>query len=405
MLQCFLTGHNGLLSLRQPHRDSCSLHPPSSYEWSTTDLDNICVEELAGDLGLHNRRLPSMPQAWHRRKPICPSLVQYQQRQQYQISTKDGVVALRKPPLELRPRSRAHKRIETTTADQRTASYSKSRNSILVLPPELRLLIYRYLLVSNDDYNHYLICPSTDGLHIVTRNGYSTHNVHPEILATCRLINREGTPMLYEENVYHRDFYWPHKSHLSNERCPWPILGSYRLNSQKIHFISRIHLCRQYHQWLLGGELKVLRDFPSLKELQIAIDLNDHANGLDLKVVWQGAMKSASQKKPKLKRVKCRIQLAYDHDYRAWCGRCANTSLDFSVHRVKKKQFEEWMENEKLFPDARLAWSFKTHTSEYGGPCCSVEFVVDDKHNVDGKAEIPCRILGDYGNHFSIEAF
>jgi hypothetical protein len=251
--------------------------------------------------------------------------------------------------------------------------------------------------------NEGILYPIHDGLRIVARACYSTYTLYPEILATCRLINREAAPVLYGENLFSREFNWPQKFHAPDQQCPWPIAGMYRLQPQNIQFISRIQISRQYDRWLLGdGELKIFQDFPSLAELQVHIDLNDSSKGVDLNVVWQSTMKAASRKQLKLKHVECLIRLAYDHDYYAWCGSGTRRSLDFRLHTFKKTQFEQLMAHEKLFVGRQFSWSFETLTSRYAGPSCSVTFAIDDGNRTDRHVGIRCHTFGDDGAHSSM---
>ena len=64
---------------------------------------------------------------------------------------------------------------------------SKSEASFMTLPPEVRVKIYRSLLRFDS-----WIC---------MRRG-QVDNLHPAILATCRLIHNEAIVVLYEENLF-----------------------------------------------------------------------------------------------------------------------------------------------------------------------------------------------------------
>lgn len=75
----------------------------------------------------------------------------------------------------------------------------RNTKSLLDLPPEVRLSIYRLLLCSHSPIT-YGIC--LDCQSIVARKNWKPHNLYPAILETCILINREGTPLLYGENTF-----------------------------------------------------------------------------------------------------------------------------------------------------------------------------------------------------------
>ncbi|MCJ1263362.1 hypothetical protein MMC22_003232 [Lobaria immixta] len=93
-----------------------------------------------------------------------------------------------------------------------------SKPSLLDLPPEIRLMIYRHLLVRSDALPQYW--------------WYWPHEPPPDgnILKTCRLIYKEASHVLYTENAF-RDFFW----------CSYPGgggLGSPRIREilQNLHF-------------------------------------------------------------------------------------------------------------------------------------------------------------------------
>jgi hypothetical protein len=89
--------------------------------------------------------------------------------------------------------------------------------SFLSLPPELRVWIYKLLLVDNDrtliiePYKHRPESPAHSGapdltLRLKIFSLWKPRNVHPEILSTSRLINREASHYLYGHNIIRLKF-------------------------------------------------------------------------------------------------------------------------------------------------------------------------------------------------------
>ncbi|KAK7428367.1 hypothetical protein QQZ08_005124 [Neonectria magnoliae] len=409
MFQCSLVDINGVLGLGRSCRETRDLCPLDNHPWIASELDNISVEELIDSTATKRRSGLSHPSV----VPETPQRIRgvlSTPTRQYHFSKQDGVIVLRRPIHRHHP-SLGHEGGEASaSATKCTNGSSQSQVSILTLPPELRLRIYHYLLVSGRDYDCPIICPNTDHFRIVAgANKSGSRVLYAEILITCRLINREGTPVLYGENMFSQEFYWPRRWHVSkNRKLQWPLSDSSPLRAARgLQYISRVCISQQHHQWLRNGELKVLRDFPSLTELHININMCDKTANLDPEVLWKDAMRSAGKKQPRLKSVKCRLGLAYDDDYRSWLERCRGRRLDFSLHHAIKKQFARWMAEESLFSHRSIAWCFVTHVSEYAGPSCSIEFLIDDV-SVAGddaarKAAPVCRLIGDYVLNYDVE--
>ncbi|KAH7137488.1 hypothetical protein B0J13DRAFT_559711 [Dactylonectria estremocensis] len=381
MSQCILTSRNGLIGLANPKLKPkpSPVFLPAEHEWAKSDLDDICLDLF---------------ETTSRERPFRLN-ANWSSTAQGRLIEQDGVLRLKQPRGRYYPR-------DGPCSDLQTTGLSNSGPSFMALPVETRLQIYRYLLYLENTPD---VCPHSDGLRIIVRpRDQISSGASPQILATCRQMNREGTPILYTDNVFRREFLWPLKWG-KNRQFLLPLSQSRQLKSENLLRISRVQIFRYYDQWLLDtGDLKVLRDFPSLNELYVHIDLNDTTKHVNLNLLWQDAMKSIDRKRPRLNYVKSHLRLRFDSEYWAWIERCRGGSLDFSIHRRKKQALEEWMWAEKLFPDQHLAWSFTTGVSEYCGPDCVVEFVIDGKGKAMKKAGIPCRIVGDYDIQSSVEA-
>ncbi|KAH6971631.1 hypothetical protein BKA56DRAFT_621350 [Ilyonectria sp. MPI-CAGE-AT-0026] len=392
MSQYILASCNGLLCLEKPKPNANRIFLQAEHEWTKSDLDEIC-QDLFKAVSLESPSQDVLKRQESRGTSKQPT-------KQRRLVNRDGIITIWSPPTKypLREGSCA-----LATCSLESTMNLSSQAHILALPVELRLRIYRHLLIL-EDFRLPTFYPSIGSLRTLARTQqHKSLGISAQVLATCRQINREGTPMLCGENLFRREFYWPRKWYKKRQYF-WPVSDSCRLKTENLHSVSRISIFRQYEQWLLdNGDLKVFRDFPALRELHMGINFADLAKGVDLQVLWQDVLKSVSRKQPKLDRLKCCAPLAFDRDYRNWCQRCWSRPLDFSLHQIKRRQFEEWIRAENLFPDQQLTWSFTTSTSQYAGPSCSVELVIDTKRNTK-QTRIPCRIAGDGDEQFSLEA-
>lgn len=115
--------------------------------------------------------------------------------------------------------------VDKATSRNQAVAKVISKPNLLDLPPEIRLMIYRHLLVRSDALPQFW--------------WYRPHDPRPagNILKTCRLIYKEASHVLYTENTFH-DCFW----------CPYPDdrpLGSPRIREilQNLHF--KLQLLRQ----------------------------------------------------------------------------------------------------------------------------------------------------------------
>lgn len=399
MSQYYLIAQNGLLTLHKPERAPLILYSPEDHKWTYTDIDEIEVEELLEELAsLRLQNFATIRHVPQNRKwaPPPPPLIQYK------LENENGILILRK-------RKYMHQHIPSRRDDNESSFHGElitksfnSKGSFLVLPPELRILVYRHLLVCYPTAIPHPICRCASSFRIIIRKDiYSGYRLYPQILVTCRQINLEASPILYRENMFNQEYFSPRT--LKDRRlCPVPLLDTRRLG-EKVQFISRIRIFRQYRNILLGnGQLKIFQSFPSLAEVKIDFDLNDSVSELDLNTLWREVMKSLNRRQPKLKRVESWIRLPlFDDDYREWVKNQKGTSLDFSLHKRKKRDIEKWMEEEQLFVGRHLAWSFETLASEYCAASCEITLVVADIENADQASRIPVKVVSEYNEGIS----
>ncbi|KAI1066890.1 hypothetical protein LB506_012060 [Fusarium annulatum] len=246
----------------------------------------------------------------------------------------------------------------------------------LTLPAEIRLEIYRHLLVSKNHAElHY--CTSKRFRLIPKEPWDCPLEIHPNILLTCWIINKEATPILYSENVFRRGYCWPRRYAVGRHRM-WPICDTSPLTKVNFAYISRLHLFRDYEHWFCDGKLKIFTDFPQLKELDIHIDQNDCADGINMSEFPYQTLKAI---RSDLRSFKMEIRLDFhEKAHTDWLAKCRDLKKEnFSIHLDKKRALETWFEHEGLFADRSLFWRFKTQRSEWCGPSCYISFAFDDK--------------------------
>ncbi|KAH6867399.1 hypothetical protein B0T10DRAFT_502432 [Thelonectria olida] len=377
MPQCFLTLRNGYLCFEEPERDLNPLFPTGETEWVKSDLDDIGQDVFQA---FFTKALSSCP-----RNDKTPNFSK-RYRSQCRLVNLEGDVAVRRPPIDY---SDSPDDVETTTANMIGNHQKQPQISFMTVPVEIRLFVYRHLLISN---GFPVICPESSGFRLLGPEYYDpSYWLHPQILATCRQINEEGTQILYSGNVFRRQFLWRSFMTRSGTR-PWPRYDSSPLRTANVEHISRARLFRDYHLWFRDNlDLKVLQDFPSLRELQLRIDESDVS---DLKTLLTRIIRAIrDHQKPIL--LKTQIRLTFNHDYIAWCQSCRNSPLSFSFHRTKKTDLETCLRAQGLVLDRELAWTFTTQVSQWCGPCCSVGFTFDSGHSAARTDTIKCHIDGD----------
>ena len=360
MVQTFMSQNNGLVTLEKP------LQPAqvnaNEGEWIKSDLDAICLD-------LHQSSLYSLPQNVRERAFMDKYSRRY--RSQCRLVAHDGSIVVRKPSEY--PPDQPHE----SRAIRLQSNSSQSGSILLSIPVEIRLYIYRYLLVSNIPS---VVCPVPYGFRLLSPDySESPLYIYPQILSTCQQINQEATSMLYSENIFRRKFYWRRTYNRKGKQVPWPRSDSSPIAHANLQCLSRIRVFRDYDQWFRDGKFKVISDFPSLKELQVHIDLNDLSNGVNLEKLWKDSMRAIHCDCSTLTCLRTRLRLRFDQRYKDWCNSCAGKQLNFNLHRDKKCELERWMHLEGLFAGKKVSWVFETEVSEYTGPSCVIGFTVEHR--------------------------
>ncbi|KAF4949472.1 hypothetical protein FSARC_13456 [Fusarium sarcochroum] len=193
--------------------------------------------------------------------------------------------------------------------------------------------------------------------------------------------------MLYSENVFRRKFYWRNTYGRRGGRMHWPLSASSPLREINFQSISRVRLFREHELWFRNGKLRVLDDFPSMKELQVHIDLNDISKEVDLETLCKDTIRAVDRDRPGLECLRVKIRQMFGQAYKDWCNECIGKPLSFGLHMTKKAELEEWMKRERLFVGKRLAWQFWTEVSEWCGPSCTIGFVVGGQSSKTDRIE------------------
>lgn len=339
MSQCLLTFQNGFLGLVQPERHVAFLQKLDDIEWVASNLDEIRLD-------VFKLSTPEKP-----RKKACSNFSR-SYRSQQRLVILDNRVAIQKPQIK-----------------NDGANIEKSPASFLKLPVEVRLLIYRHLLITCGSP---VLCPEPGGFRVLGSASYAlNYDLHPQILTTCRQINYEGTSLLYSENVFRRENLWGTIYTKSGQRL-LPRRNTSPLTAANLESITRVRISEVHERWLRGkGELKVLQEFPSLKELQVRVVLGSEQSGADLgpDLILKHTLQAVSNHHCG---VLLTIHLPTDEDYYSWIQRCVGGSLDLSLHRAKKKELEAWMREKALFLGRSMAWNFTTRVPDWCGPTCRI---------------------------------
>ncbi|KAH7128868.1 hypothetical protein EDB81DRAFT_808442 [Dactylonectria macrodidyma] len=370
MSQCFLTSQNGFLGLAEPKRRATCLLAPGDSEWAPSDLDEIQLDVFRSS----SEEFPE--------KPSRDAYTNYSRsyRNQRRLVILNNRVAIRKPQND-------------------DANDPKSPTLFLKLPVEVRLLIYRHLLITHGLPS---LCPEPGGFRVFGATSHGTpYNLHPQILATCRQINREGTSLLYSENVFRRQFLWRTVFTRSGKRLS-PRSDSSPLKATNLESISRVRIFENHERWLRKkGELKVLQEFPSLRELHIRIDLGSDRYGGDLapNLVLKHTLRAVSNHHAL---ILFEIHLARDENFYDWTDRCCG-SLDFSLHRAKKTELEAWIREKDLFVGRSLVWTFTTRVPDWCGPSGVINLDIGDCHSGICPNTITCLLKRYDGTRSTLE--
>ncbi|KAH8694600.1 hypothetical protein BGZ61DRAFT_32902 [Ilyonectria robusta] len=188
MSQYILASSSGLLCLEKPKPNANPIFLQAEHEWTKSDLDEIC-QDLFKAVSLESPSQDSRTRQEKRATSKRPT-------KQGRLVNRDGII-IWSPPSKYPPR--AGSCALASCSLESTMNFSSSQAHILALPVELRLRIYRHLLIL-EDFRLPTFYPSIGSLRTLARaKQRESLGISAQVLATCRQINWEGTPMLYGE--------------------------------------------------------------------------------------------------------------------------------------------------------------------------------------------------------------
>ncbi|KAI9822708.1 MAG: hypothetical protein M1827_000427 [Pycnora praestabilis] len=281
------------------------------------------------------------------------------------LSSENGMLSLYKPGFPRHRRRRGQARILPPLATP--VDETRKNVSFFCLAPEIRVPIYRHLLLTSTIA--YPIIMSPRRVHLVAyarhANTHSArHVLYAEILETCRLINREGSAILYGENLFHQEYYHP------TPVLDGPAIRRWRLSPENTNHVSRLGIFRQkFHP---SRVLRTFDIFQSLKELHVTIDLNDIGSNIG---IWESLMETISLMVSRLSQFSCEVRLPFGNArYLEWVQGCVATNVasDFNLHEHWIEDFKDFLRKKGLFLGRNLRWSCRTETDDMCGPDCYV---------------------------------
>jgi hypothetical protein len=173
----------------------------------------------------------------------------------------DGILCLDSRALYKPRRKPAGKAVRNIANTATFSTTDPSLTSFLRFPPEVRIQIYGYLLLSHQNIQ-YGICPVTQCL--VWRKSiwrrWIRHGLFPAILECCRTINEEGSAILYLQNSFMVEYF----------RRSCPVVAVWSPARANLFSITRLRLVYMRDECLQDLRTPETLDlFPALQEVKI----------------------------------------------------------------------------------------------------------------------------------------
>lgn len=206
--------------------------------------------------GLLHRLLPRMDKD-HDRHAQCRNKPR-RRHQQAVLVAKLGFLAIRRPIPPVPPRTPAPHAIRRIANTPVFTTSDPSLSTFLRFPAEVRIMIYRLLLVAKDGISYH-ICHSTQRLVLescLCRRKYHPwvrHGLFPAILECCHMTYREGAAILYGEN------WFPVFC-----RANGPTLNSWPISSTRMSLITSVTI-------RTSSVAKALKHFSGLRSVRILV--------------------------------------------------------------------------------------------------------------------------------------
>lgn len=262
------------------------------------------------------------------------------------------------------PRSPAPNRVRRTTHTPYFSTDDRSLTSFLRFPYEIRAAIYHDLLYC--ETVRYKLCLYTNRLtradaYFVRKRPYVRHNLFPAILECCRLINDEGSDVLYGENMFDA-------ACSGSNATSWLIVNSWPLAERNLDRIRRVHL----GHWatpttnFCGVTVsKLCQTFPRLRVGKISVHNMETPK-------WEEFIERSTEVLSGIQKLTIRLEIP-------WQVRTAGLNRERKID--DDGQLEEVSASEraciemyepvvsKNFPTRKLRWKYEAYSSEYGAYC------------------------------------
>lgn len=276
---------------------------------------------------------------------------------QITLSSKSGNLSLSKspPPIPRPARTPAPHAVRRIANTATFSTADASLTTFLRLPAEVRLQIYRLLLVTPDPIR-YLICSRTHNLLRRADHGSRAsirHGLFPSILECCRLTHSEGTAFIYGENKFLLESckVWRYR----------PVLERWRPGLRNMALITRLEWTSTLpHMDCAGMMLRSSTVFPSLRQLDIRITHMSRGG-------WEKFLCDATISQHLLKRVKkvCISITVWREHYRTVAEQKTIVSpIDWKTRLVDVFQ-PTWEEHQSTYSNFRhVRWECEAGADE-----------------------------------------
>lgn len=248
------------------------------------------------------------------------------------------------------------------------------------LPPEIRLKVYRLVLIRDLDYPDIVIRHRLHGWRIIRRHTWfrllsddlvlvppDCGHIHPQLLLTCHAINTEGSPILYGENTFEQAGQWPQCEDETGCDIQLPITESSPLLPRKRYMITRIRLSNEcFDQLDNANELRVFQDFPRMRDLHVDVNGLEPPGDGKPDDYWKERLASIDRHFYWIRRFKLTIRIDYyerdyyvdDDNYPSLIREQApKPKWDVSSFRKEKERFEKWLADFNVFVGRQTAWT------------------------------------------------
>lgn len=251
-----------------------------------------------------------------------------------------------------------------------TRTSNPSLTTFLRFPTEIRLEIYR-LLLRYDGVIQHDICPVT--LHLVARDSiYSRrssavtttwirHGLFPSILECCRLINREGSAVLYGEN-----WFWI-------GQCPSgvPVPQTWALARRNVDSITMLSLAYNSCDDLFASSqdpkllMAELDPFPQIKQLKI------HLNDFSIDK-WDAFLELVAARLKEMRSFMLEINIS-QRAGTPICESSTRAALECSIKEVCLRAYEPTLKkHEDIWTGRQVRWEFDECTCDYARCHCAL---------------------------------